>query len=104
MSIKIIAKYIYKNFLILLRTLAFAKKYYWEIISALFSIAPGAYDVEKSEKIIHQSSGAITFGIKYKDQKPDDIPGKDEFTILKLELFCSINLKFSEINLIYKTK
>lgn len=40
--------------------------------------APGSYDVEKAEKIIHQSSGAITFGIKYKDQKPEDIPGKKE--------------------------
>ena len=43
---------------------------------SLFFSAPGSYDVEKSEKIIHQSSGAITFGIKYKEQKPDDIPGK----------------------------
>ena len=41
-------------------------------------IAPGSYDVEKSEKIIHQSSGAITFGIKYKEQKPDDIPGENK--------------------------
>lgn len=49
----------------------------------LFSIlAPGSYDVEKSEKIIHQSSGAITFGIKYKEQKPDDIPGN----IIKINL------------------
>lgn len=38
-------------------------------------LAPGTYDVEKSEKIIHQSSGAVTFGIKYKEKKPDDIPG-----------------------------
>lgn len=37
--------------------------------------APGSYDIEKSERIIHQSSGAVTFGIKYKEQKPDDIPG-----------------------------
>ena len=37
--------------------------------------APGSYDIEKSEKIIHQSSGAVTFGIKYKEQRPDDIPG-----------------------------
>lgn len=43
-----------------------------------FFLAPGSYDVEKSEKIVHQSSGAITFGIKYKDQKPDDIPGKSD--------------------------
>ena len=34
--------------------------------------------MEKSEKIIHQSSGAITFGIKYKEQKPDDIPGENK--------------------------
>lgn len=40
--------------------------------------APGSYDVEKAEKITHQSSGAITFGIKYKDQKPEDLPGKNE--------------------------
>ena len=39
--------------------------------------APGSYDVQKAEKIIHQSSGAITFGMKYKDQKPEDIPGKE---------------------------
>lgn len=43
-----------------------------------FFLAPGSYDVEKSEKIVHQSSGAITFGIKYKDQKHDDIPGKSD--------------------------
>ena len=40
--------------------------------------------MEKSEKIIHQSSGAITFGIKYKDQKPDDIPGNKKFTHFRL--------------------
>lgn len=38
--------------------------------------APGSYDVEKAERTIHQSSGAISFGIKYKDQKIDNIPGK----------------------------
>lgn len=49
----------------------------WEIISfILIHLAPGSYDVEKSEKIIHQSSGAVTFGIKYKEQKLDDFPGK----------------------------
>lgn len=31
--------------------------------------------MEKAEKAVHQSTGAISFGIKYKDQKPDDIPG-----------------------------
>lgn len=48
-----------------------------KIISVIYFLsAPGSYDIEKSEKIIHQSSGAVTFGIKYKEQKPDDIPGK----------------------------
>lgn len=37
--------------------------------------------MEKSEKIIHHSSGAVTFGIKYKEQKPDDIPGNNWFKI-----------------------
>lgn len=38
--------------------------------------APGTYDVEKSEKILQHHTGAVTFGIKYKEHKPDDIPGK----------------------------
>lgn len=46
-----------------------------------FSTAPGAYDVEKAEKVIQQSTGAITFGIKYKDPKPDDVPGTFFLTI-----------------------
>lgn len=37
--------------------------------------APGSYDVEKSEKKVIQSSSAYSFGIKYKDQRIDDIPG-----------------------------
>lgn len=40
-----------------------------------FLIAPGSYDVEKSEKKVIQSSSAYSFGIKYKDQRIDDIPG-----------------------------
>lgn len=38
-------------------------------------IAPGSYEVEKSDKVIHSSS-AYSFGIKYKEQKTEDIPGK----------------------------
>lgn len=49
------------------------------IINIFLLPAPGSYDVEKSEKIIHQSSGAITFGIRYKEQKTDEIPGKEFF-------------------------
>lgn len=45
----------------------------------LLNLAPGSYEVEKAEKIVHQSSGAISFGIKYKDQKIDDIPGKKNY-------------------------
>lgn len=46
----------------------------YKYIYFLFT-APGAYDVEKAEKVIQHSTGAVTFGIKYKDPKPDDIPG-----------------------------
>ena len=43
----------------------------------LFSYtAPGSYDVEKAEKRVVESSSAYSFGIKYKEQKTDDIPGK----------------------------
>lgn len=38
--------------------------------------APGSYEVEKAEKRIHESSSAYSFGMKYKEQKTDDIPGK----------------------------
>lgn len=40
----------------------------------VFALAPGSYDVEKADKAIHQTS-AISFGVKYKDQRLDDIPG-----------------------------
>lgn len=53
--------------------------------------------MEKSEKIVHQSSGAITFGIKYKEQKPDDIPGKsDDLYEYSFSLKClrTKNIKF----------
>ena len=44
----------------------------------LFIIAPGSYEIEKAEKRVHESSSAYSFGIKYKDQKTDDIPGKEK--------------------------
>lgn len=37
--------------------------------------APGSYDVEKADKKIHESSPAYSLGVKYKEQKPDEIPG-----------------------------
>lgn len=40
--------------------------------------APGSYEVEKSEKGIHSSS-AYSFGIKYKEQKSEDIPGESGY-------------------------
>ena len=41
----------------------------------MFFLAPGTYDVEKAERVLHQSTGAVSFGIKYKEPMPDDIPG-----------------------------
>lgn len=41
----------------------------------LLVLAPGSYDVEKADKKIHGSSPAYSLGVKYKDQKPDEIPG-----------------------------
>lgn len=41
----------------------------------ILHLAPGSYDIEKAEKSIKQSSGAVTFGIKHKEPKPDTIPG-----------------------------
>lgn len=58
---------IQNTFLICLRSQTFA---------CLFITAPGSYDVEKSEKTVTQSSSAYSFGIKYKEQKVDNIPGK----------------------------
>lgn len=37
--------------------------------------APGSYDVEKVEKTVHQSSPAYSIGKKYKEKRPEDIPG-----------------------------
>lgn len=48
----------------------------------LIFIAPGSYDVDKAEKKVHQSSSAYSFGVKYKDQKADDIPGDCKLIIL----------------------
>lgn len=44
-------------------------------------LAPGSYEVEKSEKNVIQSTSAYSFGLKYKDQKTDDIPGKQNLII-----------------------
>ena len=45
-------------------------------ITILLLLAPGSYEVEKSEKNVIHSSSAYSFGIKYKDQQVDNIPGK----------------------------
>ena len=37
--------------------------------------APGSYDVEKADKKIHESSPAFSLGVKYKEPKPEEIPG-----------------------------
>lgn len=48
-------------------------------------IAPGSYDVDKGEKTVHQASPAYSIGKKYKDRKPEDIPGKRNILLF---LFC----------------
>ena len=40
-----------------------------------FFKAPGYYETEKSLQAILGSSPRYSFGIKYKDPKPDDTPG-----------------------------
>ena len=50
-------------------------------------VAPGSYEVEKSEKKVIQSSSAYSFGVKYKEQKTDDIPGKALNKFLMTEHF-----------------
>lgn len=55
----------------------YSHKNFFNNVTALLLIltAPCAYDVEKAEKVTQQSTGAVTFGIKYKEPKPDEIPG-----------------------------
>lgn len=62
-----------------------------------YETAPGQYDIEKAEKTIHHQSGAVTFGIKYKDQKPDDIPGTFHLFLLCYKLFCVLVFNCKEL-------
>lgn len=45
------------------------------IFILILNLAPGSYDVEKADKKIHESSPAFSLGVKYKEQKPEEIPG-----------------------------
>lgn len=45
----------------------------------IYFSAPGAYDVEKADKKVHESSPAYSLGVKYKEPKPEDLPGKVDF-------------------------
>lgn len=38
--------------------------------------APGDYDPNKAEKVIHDNSPKYTFGLKTNKEKPVDTPGK----------------------------
>lgn len=53
------------------------------LISFFLQLAPGSYDTEKSMKTILDSSTAYSFGIKYKEPKLDDTPGKEEYLVKK---------------------
>ena len=46
-----------------------------ELYFMFYFLAPGSYDVEKADKKIHESSPAYSLGVKYKEPKPEDIPG-----------------------------
>lgn len=46
-----------------------------DLYYSLLFTAPGAYDVEKADKKIHNTSPAYSLGVKYKEQRPDEIPG-----------------------------
>ena len=46
-------------------------------------VAPGSYDVEKADKKIHESSPAYSLGVKYKEPKPEDIPGNPNNIFIK---------------------
>ena len=56
--------------------------------------APGAYDVEKADKRVHESSSAYSFGVKHKESKTDDVPGKLRFHInlFKCKIILNLNL------------
>lgn len=41
--------------------------------------APGDYDPDKAEKVIHDNAPKYTFGLKTNVDKPVDTPGKSEF-------------------------
>lgn len=47
-----------------------------------YNLAPGSYDVEKADKKIHESSPAFSLGVKYKEPKPEEIPGKYIYDLL----------------------
>ena len=55
--------------------------------------APGSYDVEKADKKIHESSPAFSLGVKYKEAKPEDIPGNANDFILILFVINTIYTK-----------
>lgn len=65
-----------------LQTLCSIKKVFCLLLSA-----PGSYDIEKAEKKVHQASSAYSFGVKYKDQKLDDVPGKWKIYLTQHALF-----------------
>ena len=49
--------------------------------------APGSYEVERAEKTIHQSSSAYSFGIKYKEERTENLPGNNYKNAIHLFTF-----------------
>lgn len=52
------------------------ERFLWVSNDFLSILAPGSYDIEKGEKTVHQASPAYSIGKKYKDKKPEDVPGQ----------------------------
>lgn len=70
------------------------------VISSNILTAPGSYDVAKADKKIHESSPAYSLGVKHKETKSVDTPGKDATKIKTDFLF----LLFYYTNIIKKIK
>lgn len=56
-------------------------------IHCTLSLAPGSYDVEKADKKVHESSPAYSLGVKHKEVKPEDIPGKIKILCIAFKIY-----------------
>ncbi|KFM81897.1 Outer dense fiber protein 3-B, partial [Stegodyphus mimosarum] len=64
--------------------------------------APGQYNVEKIETLVHEKAPAYSFGLKYKDRKADDIPAPGQYDVEKVEKIVHENSPAFSFGLKYK--